>query len=289
MSDPRSGARQLDPGVSHQEEIERWRAWRVGRLTGPDGWLAVVGLAWLEEGSNPIGASHSNRVVLPTPDAPSHMGSIDVTGGNATIRLRSGSGAVHGGQPVTTLALRDDDGHKPTVIELGSLRFHLIRREGRLAVRMRDAESPARRKFSRIDYFPVDDRWRLAARFEAFDPPRRTLLPTVTGGEEAYEIPGAVAFEVDGRRSLLEAYSEAGETDLFIIFGDRTNGVETFGGGRYMYAAPPDDDGAVVLDFNKAYNPPCVFTPHATCALPRERNRLEIRVEAGEKRYGEKA
>jgi uncharacterized protein len=261
----------------------------VGRLTGPDGWLAVIGLAWLEEGPNPIGGSHTNRVVLPTPDAPGHMGSIDVTRGRATIRLEPGSGTVHHGKPVTALALRDDEGQEPTVLELGPLRFHLIRREGRLAIRIRDVESPARRQFSGIHYFPVDVRWRLPARFEPFDPPRRTLLPTVTGGEEAYEIPGAVAFDVDGRRCLLEAYSEAGERDLFIIFGDRTNGVETFGGGRYMYAAPPDDDGAVVLDFNKAYNPPCVFTPHATCALPRERNRLEIRVEAGEKRHGEKA
>jgi uncharacterized protein len=267
----------------HEEEILRWREHRVGRLTGPDGWLTVVGLAWLEEGDNSVGSAPGNPVLLPR--GPAVVGTITVRGGRAVATFDAEARVTHDGSPVTTLKLQDDSGGHPTILRLSSLTFYVIRRDDRLAVRIKDAESPARKAFSGIDYFPIDPRWRFQARFEPYDQPRTSRVPTILGMEETYQVPGTLAFEHEGVTHRVDAFLEEGETDLFLIFADLTNGSETYGGGRYMYTRPPDHDGIVVVDFNKAYNPPCVFTPFATCALPPPRNELPIRVEAGEKLY----
>jgi uncharacterized protein (DUF1684 family) len=274
----------MDPYV---EEVERWRAGRLARLTGPDGWLSLVGLAWLHEGENSIGSDPGNDVVLPHGKAPARLGSITVEGGRTTFALASGAAATvtHRGGPVTEIELDDDLASTPTVLRLGSLSFLVIRREGRLGVRVRDRDSPARAAFAGIRAFPVDPRWRIEARFEPYRPERFVPVPTVLGTTQTYRMPGALAFEVHGLTHRLDAFLEEGETDLFIIFSDATSGIETFAGGRYLYAKPPDDRGVVVLDFNRAYNPPCVFTPFATCALPLAQNRLGGRIEAGEMRY----
>jgi uncharacterized protein (DUF1684 family) len=269
----------------HEREVLAWRARRIARLIGPEGWLALVGLFWLEEGDNPVGSDPSCRVILPADQAPSRVGTIAVS--KAGVRFESGprSGVTHFGAEVGTLDLRDDHEGEPTVLELGRLRFNLIRRFDRLAVRVRDTESPARRTFGGIASYPIDPSWRFEARYEPHRPMRASHVPTVLGIDEVYATPGALAFVVGGETHRLEAFLEPGETDLFIVFGDLTNGTETYNGGRYLYTAPPDEQGMVVLDFNKAYNPPCVFTPYATCALPLPANRVPLRVEAGEKRY----
>lgn len=266
----------------HEEEMARWQASRLERVAGPEGWLTVVGLAWLEEGSNAVGSGPDSAVALPA-RAPKRFGLIDVDGDGAT--LRADHPFEHEGRTVTELRLRDDVDGRPTVVRLGPVSFFVIRRDDRLAVRVRDAEARARTAFRGLDYFPADRRWRLAARFDPYDAPRTIHLPTVLDTVETYTVPGVLVFEVDGRVRRLEAYLERGESNLFVMFGDSTNGDETFDGGRYLYANPPGVDGVVIVDFNKSYNPPCVFTPHATCALPPPENRLPFAVEAGEKRY----
>ena len=270
---------------SLEREVLAWRARRVARLTGPEGWLALVGLSWLEDGENSVGSDPSCRVVLPPGKAPPRVGTLRMRGSRATFEAARGSGVTHGGQDVSILDLQDDHEGQPTVLELGSLRFNLIRRVGRLAVRVRDIDNPARAAFRGIAYYPIHPRWRLEARFDPYEPPRTSEVPTVVGALETYDTPGALAFDVGTESHRLDAFLEPDETDLFVVFGDLTNGAETYGGGRYLYTAPPDERGMVVLDFNKAYNPPCVFTAHATCALPLPQNKLPIRVEAGEKRY----
>ena len=274
---------------SHTEEVERWRAGRMARLTGPDGWLTVVGLHWLEPGATSVGSHPRSALRLPADRAPERLGTIDVEDGQVWFEPDPEAPVDHDGHRVTSrLRLRDDleGGGAPTVLAVGSLRLHVIRRfEDRLGVRVRDLESPSRRRFIGIEHYPVDERWRLEARFEPYDPPRVSRAPTVLDREEAYPTPGALAFDHDGRTHRLDAFLEPGETDLFIVFADATSGTETYGGGRYLYTKQPDDRGSVELDFNRAYNPPCVFTAHATCALPLPQNRLPFKVEAGEKRY----
>ena len=267
----------------HLAEVERWRAHRLARLRSPDGWLAVVGLSWLREGANEVGSAPPCQVMLPKGTA--HAGWIHVTPSGIIGTFDPEAGVTLDEQPVGTVPLQPDDLGDPTQLDLGSVRFFVIRRQHDLAVRVRDAESPAIAAFTGIDIYPVDRRWRFEARFEPYEPERRAAVPTVLGGVETYPVPGALAFDRDGRTFRLDAFLEPGETDLFIVFGDLTNGSETYGGGRYVYAAPPDDRGMVILDFNRAYNPPCAFTPFATCALPLPQNRLPFRVEAGEKGY----
>jgi uncharacterized protein len=271
--------------VTYEDEIESWRTSRMAALAGPQGWLTAVGLFWLHEGPNILGSDPSADVALPPVAGRRFIGSIDVSKEQATARLEPGAGVEFEGREVTTLQLRDDlDGH-PTVLALGSLRLHLIRRAGSLAVRVRDEDSPARRSLGKIPHFPVHPRWRVGASWEPYRPERLIVLPTVVGPGQEYRILGRLAFQLQGESLTLEAYQELDETDLFIVFGDLTNHRETYGGGRYLYASPPGADGSAVLDFNQAYNPPCVFTPYATCVLTQPDNRLEVRIEAGERRY----
>jgi uncharacterized protein (DUF1684 family) len=185
---------------------------------------------------------------------------------------------------VSTVELASDLEDEPTVLELGSLRFHLIDRAGRLGIRVKDTESPALAAFVGMDYFPVDPSWRIVASFEAFDQPKTIEVPNVLGSSFAEPAPGIARFERDGRRWELTPVGEPGEP-LFFVFGDATNGGETYGGGRFL-SAPPAANGTVILDFNKAFNPPCVFTPHATCPLPPPQNKLALAVQAGEKTWG---
>jgi uncharacterized protein len=272
-------------GHAYDEEITRWRAARLARLRRPDGWLSLTGLGWLHQGDNPVGSDPSSDVVLPRDEAPVRAGSIRLDGERARFDAEPGAAVTHHGTPVDSIPLADDATGAPTVLEIGALSLFVIRREGQLGVRIRDSESAALRSFAGIDTYPIDARWRIETRFEAYEPPRTAQVPTVLGNTETYLVPGALAFEVDGETYRLDAFLEDEESDLFIVFGDRTNGGETFGGGRFMYTKPADERGVVVLDFNKAYNPPCVFTPYATCPLPAPQNRLPIRIEAGEKRY----
>lgn len=171
---------------------------------------------------------------------------------------------------------------EPTRVRTGSVEFHVIARGGRLAVRVRDAERAERRRFGGIAAFPIDPAWRIEAWFEPYDPPRRRAVAGVQGTVEQELFPGAVVFEAAGGLHRLEAILERGQTEYWIVFGDGTNGRETYGAGRFVYVPAPAG-GRTVVDFNKAYNPPCAFTPYSTCPLPPAGNRLTIRVEAGEK------
>jgi len=268
----------------HRREIEQWRARRLERLRSPEGWLTLVGLFWLEPGKNSVGSDPGNRVVLPAAKAPAFVGTLDRSGDAVTIHAAPGAGVTSAGAAVTTLALRSDRDGEPTPLSLGTLTFYLIARGDRLGVRVKDSDSDARRGFHGLDYYAIDPRWRVEARFEPYDPPKKVAVPNILGSVDQEDCPGALVFELDGKTYRLDPVIERGETDFFVIFGDRTNGQETYGAGRFLYASPPVG-GRTVLDFNKAYNPPCVFTPYATCPLPPPENRLAIRVEAGEKAY----
>lgn len=270
---------------AYRSEIEAWRARRVERLRADSGWLTVVGLSWLEPGKNAVGSGPGNRVVLPAGKVPAYAGVLDRSGNTVTFHAAPGAGVSSGGKPVTTAEMKSDDTGEPTILEIGPVSFYVIRRGDRLGVRVKDRDSEARRDFHGIDSYSIDATWRVEARFEPYDPPKKIPVPTILGTEEPADCPGALVFELGGKTYRLDPILEQGETDLFVIFGDRTNGKETYGAGRFVYAAPAVG-GKTILDFNKAYNPPCVFTPYATCPLPPPQNKLPIEVPAGEKRYG---
>ena len=268
---------------SYEQTILRWRAARQRSLVSPDGWLSLAGLFWLHEGRNRVGSDPTADVVLP--GGPSTVGWIEVRGKQVSFHAENHATVTHGGEAVGSMALEDDRTGPPTRLAVGGVTFHLIDREGRLAVRVRDPESPARHSFRGLEYFPIDLRWRVEATFHRYAPSRSALAPNVLGFGETYEVPGALRFDVDGVTHQIEAFREPGQDDLFLVFGDLTNGAETYGGGRYLYTKPPRHRGRALIDFNRSYNPPCVFTPYATCVLPLPENRLPMRIEAGEKAY----
>jgi len=277
-------AQETEQGL-YSREIEAWRGDRVDRLTAEDGWLTVVGLFWLSEGKNPMGSDPSNTVIFPAGKAPPYAGAINLSGQKLRLEAEPSAKIVHQGESVSTLPLLADTQGEPTILESGNISFYVIERDNKFGVRMKNPSHPARAEFRGIDYYPVSADWRVVARFEAYKPPKEIPIPTELGTISRQVSSGAVVFEIEGQESRLDVLAEPGAEELFIIFADQTTGAETYGGGRYLYAPAPDERGAVVVDFNKAYNPPCVFTSFATCPLPPRQNRLSIRVEAGEKVY----
>ena len=269
----------------HRTEVERWRAQREERLRRDDGWLTLVGLSWLLPGENRFGTGPGNRVALPEGTAPADVGSFDLKDGKVSVRVSPGADVTHDGKPVAEMVLQSDAAGSPTVLQLGSLKFHVIERGDRFGVRVKDSQAMALREFTGMENFPIDPAWRVTARFEPYAPPRRITVPNVTGEPTQETVPGALIFEKGGKSFRLEPVAEEGSEELFIIFGDETNGHETYGAGRFLYAPQPDSAGQVILDFNRAYNPPCVFTPYATCPLPPPQNKLALRIAAGEKSF----
>ena len=264
--------------ASHVASVEAWRRQRYEALRREIGWLTLVGLGWLKPGVNQLGADPSSDVVLP--GGPSVAGSITVAYGAVTAT----GDFLHEGEPVRELSMVNDQEGEPTLLELGPLRLCVIERGGRLAIRTWDTGAVARRDFDGIDHWPVDPAWRLTARFEP-TPGRIVPVPDVLGTIDQEESPGDVVFEVAGVTYRLEALPGGENGEMWLVFGDETNGEETYGGGRFLYTGAPNADGSVVVDFNRGYNPPCVFSPYATCPLPWPANRLPIRIEAGERMY----
>jgi uncharacterized protein (DUF1684 family) len=282
-----SGVASTSDAASHRDEWEQWRARRLESLRREDGWLSLIGLVWLQEGENSVGSDPGSRIVLPAGKTPARIGSILLDKGSVSIRAEPGSGLTADGKPTTAMPLATDAGAGPaTVLTRGSISFYVIARGSKLGVRVKDSDAETRRNFRGIETFPYDERYRVEARFEPYVPARDIAVPNVLGTVEKQSSPGALVFELDGQTYHLDPVLETGETDLFVIFGDQTNGRETYGGGRFLYAKPAVG-GKTILDFNRAYDPPCVFTPYATCPLPPKQNKLPIRVEAGEKTYGE--
>ncbi len=268
----------------YTKSIDAWHETRLARLRAPDGWLSLVGLVWLREGENRAGSAASNDLVFP-PKAPAEIGTF-VRHGRA-VEVHAAPGVpltLADGKPLASPVLKSDAGGEPTKLRLGSLVFFVIERGDRVGLRVRDEDSPLSTSFGGIERFPVDRRWRVEGRFEPYEPERTLEVSTVIGTVEPSPSPGAVVFEIGGRRLRLDTVEEEGESDLFVVFADATSGKETYGAGRFLYVPRPGPDGRVVVDFNRAYNPPCAFTPFATCPLPPPQNRLPVRIEAGEKK-----
>jgi hypothetical protein len=256
------------PAAAFEAEWQAWREKRRAGLQRPQGWLALIGLHWLKPGENRVEG-------LP--------GVFTLSGGQVTLTAAAADGWTLGGAPVTSRLLVSDRDGKPDRVQAGSRTAQVIDRGGKLALRVWDAESPTRKAFTGIDTFPPDPRWRVVARWEAYPTPRQVEVPSVVGIPTREQAPGRAWFTVEGKEVSLEPTLDGEE--LFFVFKDRTAPGETYGAGRFLSAAAPKD-GAVVLDFNRAYNPPCAFSPWATCPLPLPQNVLPVRIPAGEKKWG---
>ena len=281
-------------GPSYRQDIEAWRQKREASLKADGGWLTVAGLFWLKEGENRFGSGKDNDIVLPA-SAPARAGVFGVRGAEVRVRFEARVSATVEGKPVETgasaagrdgLLLHADSAGKAEVVSLGPLFMHVIERGGRLAIRLKDLNAEARRTFRGLNWFPVDERLRVTARFVPHGELRPLSVPNILGQIEKMPSPGYAVFELEGKEQrAFGVFETPGATELFFIFKDSTSGRETYPSGRFLYSSLPKD-GKVVLDFNKAYNPPCAFTDFATCPLPPKENWLTAGVKAGELRYG---
>lgn len=278
----------VDPEVLTAEHQD-WRANRQRSLANPDaGVISWDGLWELEEGANRFGSDPSLDIVLPGEDSPPVAGTLHLDRGQVRIEPADGSGlTLDAGDAVTVpMQLLDDRSGNTTVLALGSLglRIHAERGTDRLWLRVWDTDAPRVAAFELPPYFAVSNEWRVVARFDPYDEPRTVPLADVTGGMVSNEAPGELVFRADGREHRLIAFATSRSRSYFVTLWDSTGVADTYQGGRYMRVPLADDEGWTTIDFNRAYNPPCVFTPFSVCSLPPRENRLALAVTAGEKR-----
>lgn len=278
----------VDPAIllAFNADQTAWRAERRAALLGRDGWTTLVGLHWLEPGPHYVGSARDNGVRLTV--GPPQLGMIDVRASGIRFVPDSAVGATVDGAPARRpVSLRADDdpaGASRIGFDQGKGVATVIRRGSRYALRVKHADAKPRTEFAGLDYWPGGPDWIIRGQYVAHPRGHTIEIANIVGTLERLPNPGAVIFDRDGRRVVIEAL-RGEDGGLFLVFADRTSGHGSYGPGRYLDAAAPDRSGRVLLDFNRAYNPPCAFTLFATCPLPPAGNRLDLRVAAGEKAY----
>src|SRR5579862_1663331 len=270
-----------------KEGLQQWRDQRAQKLSAPDGWLSLVGLEWLQPGNNPFGAAADNRIKLNAKVA-DHLGVLELKGNNVYLSSPA-SDLLLNGSPAHAAKI-DTDGPNPTVLKAGTLTLLVIHRGDRYALRIKDSQSPTRVNFRGLHWYAPDPRYRIEAKWIPFSPPHEEPIPTIIGTTLKLPVPGVAEFTLDGQTIRLEpVIEEPGDKQLFFILRDTTSKTTTYGASRFLYADFPDNGldkpGHLVLDFNRLQNPPCAYTPYATCPLPPEQNKLAIALPVGEQRY----
>jgi uncharacterized protein len=267
--------------AAHTQEVLDWREWRLAQLKDPSGYLNQIGLYWLQPESYSFGSAVTNDIVFDGNAAP-EIGSFLVTADGVSMTVLPGIDVRSEGVPVQRIEMAADSTGHGVAVTHRSLAWIVVERAGRYGVRLRDFDHPFVKAFGPLPYFDIDPSWRVVATLRRYDEPKIVDVATVIEGLGYHpSSPGIVEFEIDGQAYQLEAYTSGDK--LFYIFGDRSSEDQTYGAGRFLYSASPDEDDKTILDFNKAYSPPCAFNDFSTCPVASPRNRLPIRITAGEK------
>lgn len=269
----------------HRAATDAWREQQRGELSARGAPLAYTGLDWLHAGANTIGSDSTNDIVLVGRGVPAHVGTLVREGDRVRFEAASGATASIDDKPSTAAPLRTDaDSAKSSRVQVGTAGFRLIKRLDAIGLRRWDDERPQYRDFHGASYFADDMHWRVAGKFHPYDSPKVTRVQTEAGVEQDLKIVGTVRARIDGERYDLVAFQGDSAQDLWIVFKDATNGRQSYG-FRYMKVARDTATNVVVLDFNRAYNPDCAYTPYATCPLPPPANRIHTGITAGEQVY----
>jgi hypothetical protein len=268
--------------ATYRASIEQWRLQHETELKTDSGWLTVSGLFWLKDGVNRVGANQAGEIVLPR--GPADVGMFEFHAGKTTFRAAPGVAVKLNGQPADgVIPLKSDADGQPDRIQFDAFTMYVIHRGERDAIRLKDSESESRKTFSGLHWFPVKESYRVVAKFVPYASPKMIKIPNILGETEEDPNPGYVLFTLNRQSFRLDPVLE--DDHLFFIFRDLTSGKETYPAGRFLYTGLPKNS-EVVMDFNRAENPPCAFTAYATCPLPPKQNRLTVRIEAGELNYG---
>ena len=278
ISPARHAASSDTPDAAYVQAFEQWKAEQTEDLRA--NWLSLAGLFWLKPGANTFGSDADNTIVFPK--GPAHAGEFDLAGKEVTLRLRPDTQAAIEGKVVTTARMDPDTSTHVTRVEMGTLRFHVIIRGQHVGIRLRDTDSAAARDFKGMMFYPLDLNYRVTATWVPSAGNETVEIPNALGEVTSEVSPGAVAFKLNGAELSLTALGGDAKSGLFFVFSDPTAKSDTYPGGRFL-ETDPVVDGKVVLDFNRAHNPPCAVTPYATCPLAPKENRLTMAVPAGEK------
>ena len=265
----------VDP--AYRQSFDNWKSDLIDDLKQE--WLPLAGLFWLKPGENSFGTDPRNAIVFPK--GPAYAGSFTLKGQSVTAQFAPDTKATASGKPVTTAELQPDTSGNPTVIEIGSLRFHVIVRGQRVGIRLKDLNSDAVRQYHGAQFFPLDLSYRVTATWLPSDGKQTVEVPNVLGDVTATPAAGTAVFKINGQELRLTDLGGDPDKGLFFVFSDPTSKIDTYPGGRFLKAGPVTN-GTVVLDFNRAYNPPCAVTPYATCPLAPKENRLSVAIPAGE-------
>ncbi|MFC1688257.1 DUF1684 domain-containing protein [Pseudomonadota bacterium] len=268
--------------MSYEEEINDWRESRHERLSSESGWLTLVGLEWLQDGENRIGLTASSTIRIE--GGPEEWGSLFVNGDELRFVPASGSGIMVDGAEAAEVMLVADNQGDPTVVSSGSLSFYVIFRES-YALRIKDSQAQSLKNFTGVRNYEIQDSWKYEARFIPAKKGETIEIGDVLGHLNPSPVIGHVEFERDGKSYRLLGLGDEESESVWFLFADRTTGKETYGAGRFLYSDGLPENGRLVIDFNKAYNPPCAFNDYSTCPLPPQQNRLNLEVTAGEKDY----
>ena len=274
--------------AQYLSEENLWRIQRQEKLTQPDGWASLIGLHWLTLKSHYVGSSPRSGIRIAM--GPESLGMFTRDGQRVFFTPDRGVPLTLDGEPLKgRVELKDDSQGAPSVVgfDEGKGKLTVIQRAGNRALRVKHADAPTRTQFQAIEYWPPSRDWRIEAKFVPHPAGKTLPISTIIGTTDNTPNPGALEFQHEGKTFRIEALDQ-GEGTLSLIIADRTSGHESYGAGRYLDVPRPDAQGKVVIDFNRAYNPPCAFTPFATCPLPPNENRLDLAITAGEKRYGVK-
>lgn len=266
--------------TSYTESIEHWQQDRLEGLKAKDGWLNLAGIYWLKEGEQTFGSHPSNDIVFPE-KAADFIGTIALRDEQTHIKINDQAEWYYKNEPVQEMDLSYDSSGVPSYITQGDLAWYIMKRHHSLAIRLRDYKNPAIEALDHIPSYPVDPDYLVEATLHPFPEPRTITVNTpFQDYTQDYQCPGELHFKLKGRQLKLLPFNII--DGYFIIISDETSAIESYGGGRFMYVYP-DPSGRILIDFNKAYNPPCAFTPFAACPMPPPENHLPVKIEAGER------
>lgn len=277
---------------SWRSDLVKWRTDRATELQKPEFWLSLIGLEWLKNGDNSLGADKGNTIAIQA-KVPAHIAVFHLEKGTVSLRApREGfpSGLTINGKPAAAQALRADDQPPRDTVRIGTVAVIVLHRGDRYALRIWDTTSPARTNFKGLHWYEPNAKYRVEAKWIPTVPMKTIPMPTVLGTIDPMPSPGAAEFTLNGKTMRIEPVLETPDAkQLFFILRDTTSQTTTYGAGRFLYTGFPtnglDKPGELALDFNRMENPPCAYTPYATCPLPPRQNRMPIAIPAGEKRY----
>ncbi len=273
--------------ASYIKGIQEWHRERLGKLKAENGVLSVTGLFWLKEGENRFGSDSTNDIVLPGDKSPDFIGSFILDQMEVRISVNPGVKVKKDGKIVDEMVLNSDADSNMTTLSLGDLNWFIIERNGEFGVRFRDNKNTRMMQFKGIETYKVNPDWKFKATFEPYEPVKTLKSVTASGAAREFPSTGALVFKMKSRTYRLDPVTLPDMDHFLVIFGDKTNGIETYGGGRFLYVEKPGEDNTTILDFNKSINPPCAISEYFACPLPPIQNKLPFEVTAGEKKYNE--